>query len=45
LRALTAFAIVYPESRRFLLYRGKGRLLRDGILILPCEKFLRELKT
>jgi predicted AAA+ superfamily ATPase len=44
LRGLSAFATDYPESRRFLLYRGKERLLRDGVLILPCEEFLRELK-
>ena len=44
LRGLSAFGTDYPESRRFFLYRGKERLLRDGILILPCEEFLRELK-
>ena len=44
LRGLSAFGADYPESRRFFLYRGKDRLLRDGILILPCEEFLRELK-
>ena len=41
LRALRSFAEDYPESRRFLLYRGTERLLRDGILCLPCEEFLR----
>ena len=40
LRALRSFGEDYPESHRFLLYRGKERLLRDGILCLPCEEFL-----
>jgi uncharacterized protein len=44
LRALASFGEDYPESRRFLLYRGKERLLRDGILCLPCEEFLLSLR-
>ena len=43
LRGLKAFAEDYPESRRYLLYRGKERLKRDGILCLPCEEFLVQL--
>lgn len=43
LRGLRSFAEDYPESRRFLLYRGRDRLLRDGILCLPGEEFLRTL--
>ena len=43
LRGLKGFAEDYPESRRFLLYRGRDRLLRDGILCLPGEEFLRNL--
>jgi predicted AAA+ superfamily ATPase len=43
LRGLAAFGADYPASRRFFLYRGKERLLRDGILIMPCGEFLREL--
>jgi predicted AAA+ superfamily ATPase len=39
LRALKNFAQDYPESRRFLLYRGTERLLHDGILCLPCDEF------
>lgn len=43
LRGLLTFRADYPESRGFLLYRGKDRLLRDGILCLPCEDFLLQL--
>jgi uncharacterized protein len=43
LRGLKVFAQDYPESQLLLLYRGKERLLRDGILCLPCEDFLRTL--
>lgn len=34
----------YPKARRHLLHRGKDRLVRDGVLCLPCEEFLRELE-
>lgn len=44
LRSLGSFGEDYPESRRFLLYRGKERFLRDGILCLPCEEFLLSLR-
>ena len=44
LRGLRAFGEDFPEARRFFLYRGKDRLLIDGILCLPCEDFLRELR-
>ncbi|MEX1120072.1 MAG: DUF4143 domain-containing protein [Terrimicrobiaceae bacterium] len=44
LRGLKAFGEDFPEARRYLLYRGKERLLRDGILCMPCEEFLRELR-
>lgn len=43
LRGLKNFAEDYPEARRFFLYRGKERLLIDGIRCLPCEEFLRDL--
>lgn len=39
LRGLKNFAEDFPESRRWLLYRGKERLLRDGILCLPAKNF------
>lgn len=44
LRSLKRFAEDYPESRRLLLYRGNERLLRDGILCLPCGEFLLSLR-
>jgi len=44
LSALKSFAEDYPESKRFLLYRGQEELLMDGIQCMPCEKFLRTLK-
>jgi predicted AAA+ superfamily ATPase len=44
LRALKNFAEDYPQSRRYLLYRGKERQKRDGVLCLPCEDFLLGLK-
>jgi len=44
LRGLKNFGEDFPESRRWLLYRGRERLLRDGILCVPCEEFLLQLK-
>jgi len=44
LRGLGAFADDYPQSRRYFLYRGKERLLIDGILCLSCEEFLAALQ-
>jgi len=44
MRGLKNFGEDFPESRRFLLYRGKERFLRDNILCLPCEEFLLQLK-
>ncbi|MCX6950549.1 MAG: DUF4143 domain-containing protein [Opitutae bacterium] len=44
LRALKNFAEDYPQSQCYLLYRGKERLKRDGILCLPCEEFLTQLQ-
>lgn len=43
LKALKAFREDYPEAKLRLLYRGKDRLLIDGIFCQPCEEFLREL--
>ncbi|HBD09109.1 MAG TPA: hypothetical protein DCZ69_12690 [Syntrophobacteraceae bacterium] len=44
LRGLKNFGEDFPESRRWLLHRGRERLLRDGILCAPCEEFLLQLK-
>lgn len=44
LRGLKNFGEDFPESRRLLIYRGRERFLRDGILCVPCEEFLLQLK-
>jgi predicted AAA+ superfamily ATPase len=44
LRGLKSFGEDFPESHRWLLYRGRERLLRDGVLCVPCEEFLFQLK-
>lgn len=43
LRPLKSFGEDYPEAERLLLYRGRERLLREGITIKPCEGFLKGL--
>jgi predicted AAA+ superfamily ATPase len=43
LRGLRSFTEDYPESKAYLLYRGKERLLKGRILCLPCDEFLRSL--
>jgi predicted AAA+ superfamily ATPase len=40
LKALRTFGEDYPEAKRFLLYRGREKLLHDGITIQPCQDFL-----
>ena len=44
LRALKAFTADYPEARPLLLYRGKERLKREGILCMPVGEFLLGLR-
>jgi predicted AAA+ superfamily ATPase len=44
LRALRAFTHDYPEAGATLLYRGAERLLIDGILCVPVDQFLRDLR-
>jgi predicted AAA+ superfamily ATPase len=44
LTGLNEFGQDYPECRRVFLYRGEERLLKNGILIVPVEEFLRKLK-
>ena len=44
LTALGSFGEDYPQSHRYLLYRGKDRLKRDNVLCLPCEEFLTNLR-
>ena len=44
IRGLKSFGEDYPQSRLFLLYRGKDRELLDDVLVLPVEEFLRALQ-
>jgi predicted AAA+ superfamily ATPase len=44
LTALKHFAEDYPQSQRYLLYRGEDRIKRDGVLCMPCEEFLLALR-
>lgn len=44
LRSLKSFRQDYPESKAYLLYRGKERLMKGEILCLPCEEFLAALR-
>ena len=43
LRSLNRFRSDYPESTAYFLYRGKERLVKNGILCMPCEEFLQKL--
>ncbi len=44
IKPLKAFINDYPRSKGYLLYRGEERLMKNGILCLPCEEFLLSLK-
>lgn len=44
LRGLRTFAGDYPEARPLLLYRGERRMVVDGVLCLPVERFLADLR-
>jgi predicted AAA+ superfamily ATPase len=43
LRSLREFRRDYPSGYSIFLYRGNDRLLRDNVLCLPCNDFLKEL--
>jgi len=43
IRALKTFGQDYPQAERILVYRGKERFKREGILIVPCKEFLMGL--
>ena len=40
---LKLFGTDYPEAKRILLYRGKEQIMMDGILVVPVERYLKEL--
>ncbi len=44
IKGLRSFKEDYPESKAYLLYRGKERLIRDGVHCLPCDEFLQALR-
>ena len=43
LRALKTFCLDYPEARPLFLYRGKDKLMIEGIPCWPADEFLRKL--
>lgn len=44
LRGLQVFGEDYPEASRLLLYRGRDRFERSGVLCLPVAEFLGDLR-
>jgi predicted AAA+ superfamily ATPase len=44
LRGLKTFREDYPEAKAYLIYRGRDRLVKEGILCLPCDRFLSSLR-
>jgi len=44
LRGLRSFQQEYPRSKAFLLYRGKDRLVIEGIVCASTEDFLTKLR-
>ncbi|MBI3820278.1 MAG: ATP-binding protein [Planctomycetes bacterium] len=42
--SLRTFNEDYPEATPILLYRGKERLKIDGIICVPCEEFLLQIR-
>lgn len=43
-RGLSAFRDDYPSAQAALLYRGRERLVIDGVLCIPVDEFLLALK-
>lgn len=44
LRPLRSFMEDFPECKTIFLYRGRERLMRHGVLCLPCREFLLQLR-
>ncbi|HJZ24404.1 MAG TPA: hypothetical protein VJ201_08185 [Candidatus Babeliales bacterium] len=40
-KPLEAFLEDYPMAKGILLYRGKERIVKNNILCLPCDEFLK----
>lgn len=43
IKSLKSFRDDYPECTPYLVYRGKDRLMIDGILCIPCQEFLLQI--
>lgn len=43
LNGLKAFRQDYPECHPLILYRGRQQTAIDGILVVPAERFLKEI--
>ena len=43
LEGLKLFGSDYPEATRILLYRGEEQVMKDGLLVMPVERYLKEL--
>lgn len=43
LSGLRSFGADYPEARRVLLYRGRDRLLLDGVHVTPIADYLKSI--
>lgn len=43
LRSLETFLLEYPETKAFLLYRGKEIFKRNNVLCLPVDTFLKQV--
>lgn len=43
LKSLKTFQTDYPQCKTYLLYRGSERLLKEGVLCIPCSDFLSNL--
>lgn len=44
IKSLKIFQQDYPEAKLLLLYRGTERLLKDDVLCIPCDEFLKAVK-
>ncbi len=45
LRSLLSFGQDYPQASLYFLYRGKEKLLRHGINIMPVEEYLLKMSN
>ena len=43
IRGLRAFVEDYPEATPVLVYRGKERIMLNGVMLVPAEEFLLSL--